>query len=89
MLMNSTSSVLGKRAFLLDHTSKLRCPDHLLRDAGPACGRLMHQLIVIGLRDELLAALDFVGELIPNGGDTSDTGNLEKRAFRSNTCNSG
>jgi hypothetical protein len=46
-------------------------------------------LIVIGLRDEFLAALYFMGELIPNGGDTSDTGNLEKLAVRSNARNSG
>jgi hypothetical protein len=44
-------------------------------------------LIVIGLRDEFLAALYFIGELIPNGGDTSDTGNLEKLAFKSNAYN--
>jgi hypothetical protein len=31
----------------------------------PARGRLQHQLIVIGLRDELLAALYFMGELDP------------------------
>ena len=55
----------------------------------PACGRLQHQLIVIGLKYELLAALYFMGELIPNKGDTSDTGNLEKLAFRSNARNSG
>jgi len=30
-----------------------------------------------------------MGELIPNGGDTSDTGNLEKLAVRSNARNSG
>jgi hypothetical protein len=52
-------------------------------------GRLKHQLIVIGLRGEFLAALCFMGELIPNGGDTSDTGNLEKVAFKSNACNNG
>jgi len=34
-----------------------------------------------------LAALHLMGELIRNGGDTSDTGNLEKRAFKSNACN--
>jgi hypothetical protein len=49
----------------------------------PACGRLKHELIVIGLRDEFLAAL------IPDGGDTSDIGNLEKLAFKSNACNDG
>jgi hypothetical protein len=46
-------------------------------------------MIVIGLRDEFLAAFYFMGELIPNKGDTSDTGNLEKLAFRSNARNSG
>jgi len=35
------------------------------------------------------AALYFMREFIPNGGDTSDTGNLEKLAFSSNACNSG
>jgi len=54
----------------------------------PACGRLKHQFIIIGLRDEFLVALHFMGELIPNGGDTSDTGNLEKAALKSNACNS-
>jgi hypothetical protein len=44
---------------------------------------------VIGLRGEFLAALCFMGELILNGGDTSDTGNLEKLAFKSNACNNG
>jgi hypothetical protein len=39
-------------------------------------------VIVIGLRDEFLAALYFMGELIPNGGDTSDTGNMGKLAFK-------
>jgi hypothetical protein len=74
---------------VLGHTSKLRCPDHFFAVQVPARGRLKHQLIVIGPRDEFLAALYFVKELIPNGGDTCDTGNLEKRAFRSNACNSG
>jgi hypothetical protein len=46
-------------------------------------------LIVIGLRDEFLAALYLMGELIPDGGDTSDIGNLEKLAFKSNACNDG
>jgi hypothetical protein len=55
----------------------------------PACGRLKHELIVIGLRDEFLAALYLMGELIPDGGDTSDIGNLEKLAFKSNACNDG
>jgi hypothetical protein len=31
----------------------------------PACGRLKHELIVISMRDEFLAALYFMGELIP------------------------
>jgi hypothetical protein len=53
-----------------------------------ACWRLKHRLIVIGLRDEFGSPL-FFGELIPNGGDTSDTGNLEKLAVRSNARNSG
>jgi hypothetical protein len=48
-----------------------------------------HQLIVIGLSDEFLEALYFMEKLIPNGGDTSDTGNLEKLAFKSNTGNNG
>ena len=46
-------------------------------------------MIVIGLRDEFLAAPGFMGKLILNGGDTSDTGNLEKLAVRSNARNSG
>jgi len=80
--------VPGKRAFLLDHTSKLRCPDDLLCDAG-TCVWATQAPSDRRLRDELLAALCFMGELITNGGDTSDTGNLEKLAFKSNASNDG
>jgi hypothetical protein len=53
----------------------------------PACGRLKHELIVISMRDEFFGSPLFYGGIDPNGGDTSDTGKLEKLAFKSNACN--